>query len=301
MYSTTKTLAALTVLVLVDRGVLDLDAPLVRYWPEFGAHGKHRVRLRHVLSHSAGLPDFDEALTAEALVDDEGCARRLAAQPLAWEPGTRPGYHSLSQGTLLGEVVRRATGRTLGTIFREALGEPLGLDFHFSLPASEDPRVAELVPPTDPVPFTGRSGAALDVGLTRTRAWRAAEIPAAGGIGTARAVAVGLAVLANGGELHGRRFLTAETCRRALATEVEGVDAVLGGPAAYGLGFGLPAMFPFLPQGAGYWGGYGGSLAVVNPGAAATFAYVPSRLVADPRSDLRGIELALAFWDTLAA
>ena len=142
VWSTTKTMTALCALILADRGDLDLDAPVARYWPEFAAAGKETTRVRHLLGHTAGLPDFDGPIAVEDLFDWPAVTARPAAQAPAWEPG----YHSVTFGFLVGEVVRRVTGRTLGTFFAEEVAGPLGADFHIGLGAEHDHRVAPLIP-----------------------------------------------------------------------------------------------------------------------------------------------------------
>src|SRR6201996_6635126 len=146
VYSTTKTMAALTALLIADRGELDFSAPVAKYWPEFAANGKAAVKVSHLMSHSSGLSGWREKITAEDLYDWDKMTSLLAAQAPLWEPGTASGYHVLTYGYLIGEVVRRVTGRSLGTVFREEIAEPLGADFHIGLPASEDARVAEIIP-----------------------------------------------------------------------------------------------------------------------------------------------------------
>src|SRR5262245_14142719 len=156
VYSTTKTMAAISVLVLADRGAVDLDAPVARYWPEFAQNGKEGVLVRHVMSHSAGLSGFDPALRGpEALYDWDGIVRGLAAQKPWWTPGDGSGYHALTQGFLQGEIVRRVTGKSIGKFFREEIAGPLGADFHIGLPAEHDSRVAELVAPPSGLPAQG--------------------------------------------------------------------------------------------------------------------------------------------------
>ena len=147
VYSTTKTMTALTALLLADRGQLDFHAPVARYWPEFAANGKSGVTVAHLMSHSSGLSGWKEPITVEDLYDWEKATALLAAQAPFWEPGPAPGYHGMTQGYLVGEVVRRITGASLGTVVRTEIAEPLGADFHIGLPASEDHRVAELIPP----------------------------------------------------------------------------------------------------------------------------------------------------------
>src|SRR4051794_36592472 len=145
VWSVTKTMTALCALILADRGDLDLDAPVCRYWPEFAAAGKDGVLVRHLLAHTAGLPHWDGPI--EELYDWPAATARLAAQAPQWDPGRAAGYHSLTQGFLVGEVVRRISGRALGTFFAEEVAGPLAADFHIGLPAEHDHRVALAVPP----------------------------------------------------------------------------------------------------------------------------------------------------------
>jgi CubicO group peptidase (beta-lactamase class C family) len=301
VYSTTKTMAALTALLVADRGELDFAAPVAHYWPEFAAAGKADVTLAQVMSHSSGLCGWREPLTTEDLYDWEKVTALLAGQEPYWEPGTASGYHVLTQGYLIGEVIRRATGRTLGTVFREEIAEPLGADFHIGLPAAEDHRVADLIPPVGGPPkgtakfWEVGSNPDVDPLVTRTRQWRAAEIPAGGGIGNARAVASIHAILANGGVSRGHRFLSERGCRRALEAQVTGLDLVLGMQVSFGLGFALGAGL--MPNdNTLYWGGYGGSLALIDLDARTTIAYTPNRMVGSATGDLRALELAMAFW-----
>jgi CubicO group peptidase (beta-lactamase class C family) len=176
VWSTTKPMAALCVLILADRGEVDLDAPLARYWPEFAHAGKESVLVRHVLSHMAGLPTWDEPMTVDGLYDWTTATARLAAQPTRWEPGTAAGYHAVTQGYLLGELVRRVTGRGLGEFFAEEVAGPLGADFHIGLPERHDHRVAPVIaPPATPLTeqlIAGQFGAnpvMLPEGPTRSR------------------------------------------------------------------------------------------------------------------------------------
>ena len=212
VYSTTKTMSFLCGLLLADRGKLDFHAKVTDYWPEYGQNGKEQTEVRHFFSHSAGLPGFDPYLTsAEPLYDWQGCIDNLVAQAPWWEPGSQSGYHAITQGYLIGELVRRIDGRTLGRYFREEIAEPLDADFHIGMPASEFPRVAEMIPDTSPVDpafgepdpdsITGRvfASAAADTDAVNTPGWRQAELPAAGGHGNARAVVRAQTPVANGG------------------------------------------------------------------------------------------------------
>lgn len=312
VYSTTKTMTALTALLLADRGALDFDAPVAKYWPEFAANGKAGVKVSHLMSHAAGLSGWKEKISTEDLYDWEKCTALLAAQAPYWEPGTAPGYHALTQGYLVGEVVRRITGKSLGTVFREEIAGPLGADFHIGLPASEDARVAELVPIPKGEGIESRNetdlqrnmstNPGIDVSATKTRGWRGAEIPAAGGTGNARSVAEIHAILANGGVAKGKRFMSEAGCRKALELQVEGTDLILGAPTRFGLGFGLAGgMVPLPNPNSMFWGGYGGSIVIIDMDARTTLSYVMNKMAGTTTGDMRGFSLAMATWQALAA
>ena len=312
VYSTTKTMTALTALLVADRGDLDFDAPVARYWPEFAANGKADVKVSHLMSHSAGLSGWKEPITNADLYDWEKVTALLAAQAPYWAPGTACGYHALTQGYLVGEVVRRITGKSLGTVFREEIAQPLGADFHIGLPASEDARCADLIPPPpggaigdgvqSELSANMSSNPGIDVSATRTRAWRAAEIPAAGGHGNARSIAQIHAVLANGGVAKGKRLISEAGVRKALEPQIEGKDLILGVPVRYGMGFGLPSQHVPLPHpNTIYWGGYGGSLIVIDMDARTTFGYAMNKMAATTSGDMRAMGLMMAMWQGLAA
>jgi CubicO group peptidase (beta-lactamase class C family) len=313
VYSTTKTMAASCVLVLADRGAVDLQAPVARYWPEFAQNGKQGVTVAHVMSHSAGLSGFDPpAPTAEQLYDWDAVVDRLAAQAPWWEPGSASGYHAITQGYLQGEIVRRVTGRSIGRFFREEIAEPLGADFHIGLDPKHDARVGELIPPTaplgaqaaDPDSIAARTlGAAPLTGTEpQTSAWRRAEIPAAGGIGNARSVARVHAALACGGSVDGVKIMSEAGVARALEEQTRGTDLVLGVPIVFGMGFGInDAAFPISPNPrAFFWGGWGGSLAIIDLDARVSIAYVMNRMEADLLGDRRGGLIAMAAYQSLA-
>ena len=311
VYSTTKTMTALTALLVADRGLLDFDAPVAKYWPEFAANGKAGVKVSHLMSHSAGLSGWKEKLVTEDLYDWEKMTSLLAAQAPFWEPGTASGYHALTQGYLVGEVVRRVTGKSLGTVFREEIAEPLGADFHIGLPASEDHRVAELIPPPPGQAVGEATGETelqanmshnpgVDVSATRTRGWRGAEIPAAGGTGNARSVAEIHTILANGGVAKGKRFMSEAGCRKALELQVEGRDLILAGPARFGMGFGLSGgVLPLPNPNTIYWGGYGGSLIIIDMDARTTFGYAMNKMAGTTQGDMRALGLAMAMWTAM--
>ena len=300
VFSVTKTMTALCALILADRGQLDLDAPVARYWPEFGAAGKENVLVRHVLSHTAGLPDWDGPI--DELYDWPAATARLAAQAPQWEPGAEAGYHSVTQGFLIGEVIRRITGQSVGEFLAGEVTGPLGADFQIGLPASDDHRVARTIPPPGQdenyAASADRPAAAGAVGGTPVRvrdansvAWRRAQIPAGNGFGNARSVALVQSVLACGGTLRGRRLLSPAGCDRAREVQFEGVDRVLGRTFRWGLGYGV--------FGRAYgWGGWGGAIAMVEPDARMVVAYVTNQM-REPAQDNRGLELVMAAYDGL--
>jgi CubicO group peptidase (beta-lactamase class C family) len=308
LYSTAKTMTALCALVLIDRGELDPDAPVARYWPEFGANGKSRIKIRHLLSHTAGLPHWPPGMQMEDLYDWSKATEMLAQQMPLWAAGTAWGYHANTQGFLVGEVVRRITGRTLGTFFREEIAEPLGADFHFTLPESEDARVADLVLAESKRPMAFEfneialrifADPATDPALTKTRAWRNAEMPAISGFGNAHAITLVHTVLANGGVANGKRILSEKGCRKALELEFAGPEILTGTQTRHGLGFYLLAGHHVIPgPNIIYGGGRGGSLVVIDFDARAVCSYAMNRMILGPQ--MRGMALTTAFWSVLA-
>jgi CubicO group peptidase (beta-lactamase class C family) len=316
VFSTTKAMAALCAHMLADRGRLDLDAPVARSWPEFARGGKQALPVRFVLSHQAGLAALRPPLPTEALYDWERMTAALAAERPWWEPGSASGYHAMTFGYLVGELARRADGRSLGRFFREEVAGPLGADFHIGLPAAEDARVAELVPPSaeevaaagaaaalDPESLLGKvmGNPRLDPAEANTPAWRRAEIPAANGHGNARSVARVMAALACGGALAGTRLLREGALARAISQQCLGPDLVLPLAMRWGLGFML--SHPGLPLGPnprcfGH-GGWGGSLGIADPDARVSWAYVMNKMSPGTTGDTRAFTLAQALYSAL--
>jgi len=315
VYSTTKTMAALCTLILADNNQLDFEAPVSRYWPEFGANGKSEIKVRHILAHSSGLSGWAELMVQDDLYDWEKATALLAAQAPYWDPGSAPGYHAFTQGYLVGEIVRRITGRTIGTFFREEVAEPLGADFHIGLADEHHGRVADLIPPPPTATIDEGLGdmppnelflnmvsnPPIDPLATRTRKWRNAEIPAAGGHGNARSIALVHSILANGGTAKGRRFLSEAGCRKALEPQIEGMDLVLGIPARFSLGFGLRDMIPLPNPNCIFWGGYGGSLAIIDMDARMSIGFAMNKMGMTTIGDARGMAMAHAMWLALSS
>ncbi|HEX4244426.1 MAG TPA: serine hydrolase domain-containing protein, partial [Acidimicrobiales bacterium] len=303
VWSTTKTMTFLCALMLADRGELDFHAPVARYWPEFAAGGKAAVEVRHLMAHSAGLSGWTAHLDPEDLADWEKCTSLLAAQEPWWEPGTASGYHALTQGYLIGEVVRRITGATIGTWFASEVAAPLGADFHIGLPASEDGRVSPIIPPpamglagADPSDIAVRTFTSplLDAAMATQEWWRRAEIPAANGQGNARSVAAVQSIIAGSGEARGVRLLSSKGCDVVFEEQSNMKDLVLGMPMRFGMGYGLSGdLMPMGPR-ACFWGGYGGSLIVMDQDARLTVSYIMNRMEGGLTGDFRGANVVMA-------
>lgn len=301
VWSTTKTMTALCALILADRGVLDLDAPVATYWPEFAAAGKESVLVRHMLAHTSGLPTWDEPLTIDDLYDWPKVTALLAAQRPRWEPGSVGCYHTVTQGFVIGEVVRRVTGRTLGEFFAEEVAGPLGADFHIGLSAEHDHRVAPIIdPPTRLVPeptelFDAIPNPPIEPSVANTASWRRAEIPSAGGHGNARSVAAIQSVLACGGTVNGVRLLSKEGCERVLVEQYHGKDHLLGETMRYGMGYSVNGRTCS-------WGGWGGSVVLVDLEARMTVSYVMNQMLEEGLlGDQRGMGIVMAAYSGLAA
>ena len=313
VYSTTKTMTALCALLLADRGDLDVDAPVVKYWPEFAANGKGGVLVRHLLGHTAGLSGWSEPMKIEDLYDWDLATSRLAAQEPWWAPGTASGYHALTQGYLVGEVVRRVTGASLGQFFAKELAGPLGADFHIGTGPECDDRVAALIPPPplempegidlspDSVAMRTFTNPAMDARASLTIPWRRAEIPAAGGHGNARSVATVQSVLC-GAEAGGRRLLSQAGADRVFEIQSIGPDLVLGAPLRLGIGYGISG--PEVPiaqtDKACFWGGWGGSLVVNDLEKRMTVAYVMNKMGEGTLGDVRGAAIVAAAYEALS-
>ena len=308
VWSTTKTMAAICTLMLFDRGLIELDSPVCKYWKDFEQNGKEKVLVSHLLSHSAGLPGFDAPITEDQLFDWEYTCKRLAGQAPWWEPGTTSGYHPMTQGWLLGELLRQVDGRTLGTFFKDEVASKIGADFHIGLPDEHFNRVASLdtesvdgpVVLTDqaPHPFVervekhGRMGAKL----ANTDRWRRAEFPAANGHGNARSVALVHSLIAQNGSSDSFKLLSAEAVDTIFEIQTDGTDLILGVPIRHGMGFGLRSdLMPISPnEKACFWGGWGGSLSVIDVDASMSFAYVMNRMAPSLQHDMRAGRLLMA-------
>lgn len=301
VWSVSKTMAALTVLVLADRGEVDLDAPVSSYWPEFR---RSDVLVRHLLSHTSGYAGWTDPLDVEGLLDLERSERMLAEQEPWWEPGTASGYHMVGYGHLLDGLVRGATGVALSDQFRTLVAEPLGADFHLGVPEEHLERCADLVPPTETSLDIGALpegnflvptivNPLLDVAnLCSTPEWRRVSVAGANGHGNARGIARAQSVVSHGGEVNGVRLLSPGTLERAFEVQADGTDLVLLVPLTWGIGYALPnaVSAPAVPDGRVlWWTGWGGSIVVNDLERRTTFAYAMNKMddhfTSSPRTD----------------
>jgi CubicO group peptidase (beta-lactamase class C family) len=299
LYSVGKAVTAICALRLVEAGLLDLDAPIARYWPEFAQAGKAQIPVRYLLTHQAALPAIARALPAGTWSRWDVMTEALAAQAPWWKPGAGHGYHVNTQGFLIGEVVRRITGKALGTYLRDSFAGPAGIDFFIGFGPELDGRCADVLPPpaspegeelrrqlsVNPESLTGLPLMRVNAyrnppeisgtGVVNTRPWRAAEVPSTNGHGNARAVARLYSALAGDGEVDGVHVLSPEIIARATEQQVYGDDIVLQRPTRFGLGFQLTMAERPLgpnPRAFGHFGA-GGSLGFADPDARVAFAY----------------------------
>ena len=320
LYSTTKGITAICAHRLVDKGLLDLDAPVTRYWPEFGQAGKEKMPVRYLLSHRAGLPAVAKTLDDDALYHWNTMSAALAAQEPWWEPGTKHGYHALTFGWLVGEVIRRITGKTPGVYLRDEIAGPLKLDLHIGLDAKDDARVSNLIPSPPPAP--GEPNLFADIakypesvtakafmnppvlskpGVANSRAWRGAEIPAANGHGTALSLARIYGALAHGGDLDGVHLMSKDAIARCSIEQSIGPDAVLVLSTRFSLGFMMSQPGASLgpnPKSFGHPGA-GGSLGYADPEAKIGFGYAMNRMQASLLIDPRATALIDAVYASL--
>lgn len=293
VWSSTKNITALAGLMLIDRGLIEEHTPVAEVWPEFGANGKQHIEFRHLLSHASGLSAWEQPVTPEDVLDWDKSTAMLAAQAPWWEPGTATGYQALTHGHLIGEVLRRVTGKRLKQFVADEITGPLGADFQIGAAPEDDARIAQIIPPADPFeglpPFEQWSeqmiktftGPAPDPLIANSAAWRAADIGAANGHTNARALAKILSAISLGGSVDGVQLLKPQTVERIFGTQIEGPDLVLAGHhLRMGLGFGLPSpAIGYIPDGKiCFWGGWGGSWESMNPERRTTIAYVMNKM-----------------------
>ena len=316
VYSTTKGWLAGAMNMLADRGELEIEAPVTKYWPEFGQNGKGSVLVRHLLTHEAGLPAPSVDVPDEAVYDQDAMARALEQSTLYWEPGTNQGYHAATFGWLNAEVLRRVTGMSAGAFVRKNIAGPLDADLFIGLPENEDARTAEMLVPVASADSGSRPAAAAladPTSLTyrvfnnpprppkaaNTRRWRGAEIPSSNGHASAEGLARYYAALSLGGKLGGIRLMSEEAVTNAARERVTSPDAILVMTTSRSLGFMLPVAELGDPRGPAAFGhaGMGGSLGYADPEYRMGFGYVMNQM--GPVVDLRSRSLSKALYKAL--
>ena len=291
VFSSTKNATSLCAYILADRGQLDFFAPVCQYWPEFAQKGKENILVSHIMSHSSGLPGWDEPVAGNDLYYPDKVAALFETQEPWWEPGTALGYHAISVGNLMGEIIKRISGKTVGNFFKDEIADPLDIDFHIGLEDKHYSRVAEIHQAVESNPediFELEEGSVMQKVMTNgiitapdanTPEWRRAEIPAAGGHGNGRSIAESMALIANGGTYKGKRIFSEDLIQYALEEQVRGNDLVLVEPLRWGIGFGLPidnaSWMGYLEEGACFWAGWGGSMSIADTNKKVSFGYTP--------------------------
>jgi CubicO group peptidase (beta-lactamase class C family) len=321
VYSTTKGLTSTCAHRLIDQGKLDPDEPVSKYWPEFAQAGKKDLPVRYILSHRAGLPGVSKKLAEDAIYNWDVMTEALAEQEPFWQPGTKHGYHAITIGWLVGEVIRRISGKGLGTYFRTEIAEPLGLDAHIGLDAKHDARVTDILPSPPPPPGTpnlfeeaakdprGPTAAAFmnppvltKPSVPNSRAWRAAEIGGANGHATARSLAKMYGALARGGEIDGYRIVRPEALERFWSEQSYGPDQVLMQMSTrFSLGFMLSQPGASFGPNIKAFGhpGAGGSLGFADPLKKVGFGYTMNQMANGLLIDSRPQALFEAFYKAL--
>ena len=312
VWSTTKGPTAICCARLVDQGRMSYADAVTAHWPEFGAQGKDKVTIGQLLSHQSGLSGLREPTAVEDYYDHDRLVSRLANQEPLWPPGTQSGYHAITYGHLAGEVVKRVTGKSLGTYFREEIAEPFGIDFHIGLPDSEEHRIAEMIPSDGPTPSFEEisdteikkltfTNPALDPMSPNDRAWRAAEIPGAGGRGSAYGIAKLFGILANGGSQQGKQLLSADGIKAMSTLQIENEDAVLGLPVRWGAGVLLNTEWGEYGPNMSAFGhsGWGGSFGSADPETRTSMSYVMNKMGALLAGDPRALALSKSLSDCL--
>jgi CubicO group peptidase (beta-lactamase class C family) len=309
VYSSTKGVSAVCIALLVQRGALDLDAAVSRYWPEFADGGKGDVTVRVALSHQAGIPGVEPQLTLEEVMDHDTVAARLAAQVPHWRPGKAHGYHGLTIGAIMDELVRRVTGAPIAEFFRKEIGDPRGIDFYIATPEDVDHRVRMLLPASpapeqesqqgEPALPESLTGMAFNVAagqqtelLPNIRAFRASGQAAAAGVGSARGLARLYAMCI--GEADGfPPLLTDTTIAQVTQIQTVGEDLILRTPTRYGIVFQkADDRLSYGSHQAFGHDGAGGSIGIADPWHGIAYAWIPRRMSFPGGADARGLGLA---------
>ncbi|MHA1915652.1 MAG: serine hydrolase domain-containing protein [Promethearchaeota archaeon] len=299
VYSTNKIITSICALILVDKGLLDLDAPVANYWPEFAQSGKEKLLVRYLFSHSSGITGFDEKITVEDLKDWDKIITNLAKQEPWWEPGRKCGYHGTTMYFLLGELVRRISKKPLHQFFREKIAKPFNIDYHIMLPEKFRTNKADMIPSKKTL-----GSLVWDDNIDRNsyffRVWSNPDLKnvhdndsiwcdiETRGFGNARSVAKIGSIVANRGILEDHQILKPETIAKSMEEQIFDRDLVLGTKVRYGLGWGLRNDFHAFPSpNVAYWGGNGGSSLIMDLDNKMSIAYVMNKMRRQPVEETR--------------
>lgn len=299
LWSVTKSISSLAMLVAVEKGWIDLDENVCSYWPEFAANGKEEVKVRHVMSHTSGLPAWEKPINLEEVYDVEKAAAKLAQQTPWWKPGTASGYHTITHGHLIGELIRRVTGKSLKTFVEEELAAPLGADFQLGARPHDHSRVATIIPepprPPPPSNYTppqvspdsirakAYDAPTMQPSVSNTKAWRDAELGAVNGHGNGRSIARILSPIALGGTVDGIKLLSPKTIDRIFEEQSNTKDLIELCVYRWGIGFALPTkgtQFDWAPTDGRVcgWAGWGGSAGIVDVDRRVTIGYAMNKM-----------------------
>lgn len=292
VWSSTKTVTSLAGLMLVDRGLVELNAPVATYWPEFAANGKGDITFRHVLAHTSGVSGWEAPFTTEDMYDWEKSTAALAAQAPWWPPGTASGYHAHNQGHLIGEILRRVTGCSLKQFVDDEIAGPSHADFQIGARRADYDRIAEIIPPPPlelPLELLPEDspmrktfvGPPPNADAANTPAWREADMGALNGHGNSRSLATILSAISLGGNTRGVQLLKPDTVELIFDEQANGFDLVLPAPVRWGIGYALAPnkALPFVPdEKICFWGGWGGSMVVMCPDRRTTISYVMNKM-----------------------
>ena len=317
VWSSTKTVATFALLLAHERGILSVHDPVSKYWPEFAQNGKEKVLIRHFMSHTSGVSGWEKPITAEGICDVPTATAFLAEQAPWWEPGTASGYHSATMGHLIGEVIRRATGKPMKQFVADEIAGPLKADFQIGAAEKDWDRISPVIPPP-PFPFDFAkmdptspmvktfSNPQMDATIANTLPiWRKADMSAVNGHSNARGLNRILSALPNGGSVDEHKLLSPKTIDLIFEQQSDGPDLVIGMPMRFGIGYaigggGTAATLPWLPQEKiCFWGGWGGSLELMDLKRKVTFTYVMNSMGAGILGNSRTTEYVELVWKIL--
>lgn len=293
VFSTTKCITSLAALVLIDRGIISPYEKVAIYWPEFAINGKKDIEIRHIISHTSGIPGWEQPVTLADVCNFDKAVSLLAAQAPWWTPGTASGYHSFTHGFLIGQVIRKVTGKTLKDFIRDEIAGPLGADFQLGAVESDLCHVSDVIPwiatpsnnsasDSDSIAARVNTNPEFTPAMANTALWRNAELGAANGHGNARSIAKILSAVSLRGFVDGKRLLKPETIDLIFQQMSNGTDLVANMPIRFGIGYGIrgEGVVPtWLPEGRiCFWGGLGGSVAIMDLDRKMTIVYAMNKL-----------------------